>query len=145
MTLDIEMPGLDGLSFLEKIMTLRPTPVVMVSTLTQKGAQASLDALRMGAFDCVGKPKTDFSRDIEGYKEELHAKVIGASNANVSMLAARAKRTLECHGEYRQVAAEFSETSSVQSIIGIGASTGGTEAISQVLQQLPANSPGIAF
>ncbi|MEM7098666.1 MAG: chemotaxis response regulator protein-glutamate methylesterase [Pseudomonadota bacterium] len=144
-TLDIEMPGLDGLSFLEKIMTLRPTPVVMVSTLTQKGAQASLDALRMGAFDCVGKPKTDFSRDIKNYQTELHNKVLGAANANVAMLSSRARRNLETQGEYQQVTAQFSETSSVQRVIGIGASTGGTEAISQVLQQLPANSPGIVI
>ncbi|MBR9804998.1 response regulator, partial [bacterium] len=74
-TLDIEMPGMDGLTFLERIMRLRPTPVIMCSTLTQKGAESTLKALSLGAVDFVAKPTNDVAAQLEGYADEFVAKI----------------------------------------------------------------------
>jgi len=143
-TLDIEMPGMSGLGFLEKLMILHPTPVVMVSTLTKKGASASLEAMRLGAFDFIAKPQADLSRNIDAYREELHVKVLGAAVANIAVLANRAKRHLEDTPTVDRLPdVKISSASSLQPIIAVGASTGGTEAIAQFLQCLPANTPGM--
>ena len=146
MTLDIEMPGMDGLQFLQKVMTLRPMPVVMVSTLTEKGAQASLDAIQLGAFDVFAKPRSDLARALEGYRDSLHRKVLGAASANVSVLARRAQRyTEQLSGGSTGPTLEITSASALKPIIAIGSSTGGTEAAAEVLSELPPNSPGIVI
>lgn len=119
-TLDVEMPKMSGIEFLEKIMRLRPTPVIMVSTLTQAGAAASIQALELGAVDCVGKP--DF--------EELVDKVKAAARAHVRAVGDRGTPSPRQAG-YRPA----------NKILAIGSSTGGVEALLQVLAPFPENCP----
>jgi len=133
-TLDIEMPRMDGLSFLEKLMALRPTPVVVVSTLTQKGADAALRALELGAVDYVAKPLVDIRQGVSALGAELIAKV---KTAAVARISARDRR------ESTKKPAVFDHRLSTQGlVVAIGASTGGVEALQQVLTALPANIPG---
>jgi two-component system chemotaxis response regulator CheB len=133
-TLDIEMPRMDGLSFLEKLMALRPTPVVVVSTLTQKGADAALRALELGAVDYVAKPLVDIRQGVSALGAELIAKV---KTAAVARISARDRR------ESAKKLAVFDHRLSTQGlVVAIGASTGGVEALQQVLTALPANIPG---
>lgn len=132
--LDVEMPRMDGITFLRKLMQHMPTPVVMVSSLTRKGAQVTLDALEAGAIDYVAKPHSyiyDGGAEIE---KELIEKVRTAAKANVQH---RALTTPAKPVAYTALA----ETT--QKLIAIGASTGGTEAIKEVLTRMPRNSPGI--
>jgi two-component system chemotaxis response regulator CheB len=122
-TLDIEMPNMNGLDFLEKIMRLRPTPVIMVSTLTQEGAEANLRALEIGAVDCIGK-----SNDNNGF-ELLVEKVRMAANSRVRANRAPVKP------------AEISSFAPNDRLVAIGSSTGGVEALLTILQRFPANCP----
>ena len=125
-TLDIEMPNMNGLEFLEKIMRLRPFPVVMVSTLTQAGAEASLQALEIGAVDCVAKPT---GPGAQGAFAELALRVKLASRATVRPLSARP--TPAAHGAF----------SPADRLVAIGSSTGGVEALLNILTPFPANCP----
>ncbi|MEM7619435.1 MAG: chemotaxis response regulator protein-glutamate methylesterase [Pseudomonadota bacterium] len=136
-TLDVEMPKMDGLSFLEKIMRLRPTPVVMISSLTQKGADVTLQALQLGAVDYISKPKADLASGIEQLSLEIIKKVKTASKANLSArhTASHAKTEIIKTRGYN----------STEKIIVIGASTGGVEAISYILSEMPADCPAIAI
>ena len=88
LTLDVEMPRMDGVTFLRNLMRLRPMPVVMVSTLTEKGAEITLDALRYGAVDFITKPKVDITHSLQDYREELLSKVKMAATARVRQLTA---------------------------------------------------------
>ena len=141
-TLDIEMPRMDGLSFLQKLMRARPTPVVMISTLTQQGAEATLRALELGAVDFVAKPKLDVSSGIRAYSELIVEKIRMAATAKVRPLASAtaAPQVLE---KLSQPA--LGSLRGTEKIIAIGASTGGTEAIKDLLMQLPAAMPGIVI
>ena len=137
LTLDIEMPGMDGLSFLEKIMALRPMPVVMASTLTQKGATASLRALEIGAVDTVGKPQNITSpAGIAQLREELVSKVRAAAGANLRARHSGASQVVSA-------ALTFQASSATRRMIAIGSSTGGVEALREVFLKLPANCPPI--
>ncbi|RSC37402.1 chemotaxis response regulator protein-glutamate methylesterase [Agrobacterium sp. FDAARGOS_525] len=131
-TLDIEMPEMNGLEFLEKIMRLRPMPVIMVSSLTHRGADASLAALEIGAFDCVGKPAPGDARPFGDLADKVKA-------------AARSQ-----HAAYRAARPEaaaapqpvpVSEYRAGRKVVAIGSSTGGVEALIAVLQKFPANCP----
>ncbi|NYZ14785.1 chemotaxis response regulator protein-glutamate methylesterase [Azospirillum sp. RWY-5-1] len=130
-TLDVEMPRMDGLSFLEKIMTLRPTPVVMVSSLTQEGADATIRALELGAIDCVAKPD---GADLSDFAADLVAKIRIASTARLSMRRPVAPTT---------TLPVPRRASAGQRFIAIGASTGGVERIRDVLSAMPADCPPI--
>jgi two-component system chemotaxis response regulator CheB len=125
-TLDVEMPNMNGIEFLEKIMRLRPMPVVMVSTLTVRGAEATLEALELGAIDCVAKPSTG---GLEGF-QDLPFKVKAAAKAKVKPLRTdvAAKPALVDHTPDDRV-------------IAIGSSTGGVEALIAILTRFPANCP----
>ncbi|WP_026261569.1 protein-glutamate methylesterase/protein-glutamine glutaminase [Kiloniella laminariae] len=136
-TLDIEMPKMDGLSFLEKIMTLRPMPVVMVSSLTQAGAEATITALELGAVDFFPKPKLGMQKGIEKRADELISKVKSAAGARVKALQKKAS-VLDKSNLPPPVS--FSTT---EKIIAIGASTGGVEALREIICRLPANSPAV--
>ena len=130
-TLDIEMPNMDGLTFLRKIMALRPMPVVMISTLTQAGAGITLEALEIGAVDFVAKPTHDLAHSMEAIAAEMQAKVKAAAHARVG-----GHRGVKPIRPPRQA-------SSAAKIITIGASTGGVEALKLVLTGIPAGSPPI--
>jgi two-component system, chemotaxis family, protein-glutamate methylesterase/glutaminase len=153
LTLDIEMPRMDGVTFLKNLMRLRPMPVVMISTLTEHGAQVTLDALELGAVDFVTKPKLDLSNTMAEYTEEITTKVKEAAKVNVHALVPQTPVKLEVSEkltadavllatETRKIPAHLKTT---DKIIAIGASTGGTEAIKAVLQQLPPDSPGVVI
>lgn len=132
-TLDIEMPNMNGLEFLEKIMRLRPMPVVMVSSLTQAGADVTLRALEIGAVDCVGKPTGNITAG-EGGLAEIAAKVKNAARATV-----RATMTTTSKTPAKPVRAkEFAPSGD---LVAIGSSTGGVEALLTVLNNYPANCP----
>lgn len=128
-TLDVEMPRMNGLEFLEKIMRLRPTPVVMVSTLTQAGAETTLAALELGAVDCVGKPSGGATA-AEAFAD-LAQKVKMAARSNVRPFAGPAKPH-DGHADYKAAA---------ECILAIGSSTGGVEALMTILSAFPKNCP----
>lgn len=125
-TLDIEMPNMDGLAFLEKIMRLRPTPVIMVSTLTQAGAEVNLRALEIGAFDCVAKPSSYAPDSFTSLAEKVKA---AARSRRQPRLAASAP--VHITGGYTPDGR----------ILGIGSSTGGVEALIAILSKFPPNCP----
>lgn len=132
-TLDIEMPNMNGLEFLDKIMKLRPMPVIMVSTITHRGADATLTALEIGAFDCVAKPAPGEPRPFGDLAEKVKA-------------AARSKRqyATPVAESAKPNAANYNTTPDFRAgrkIIAIGSSTGGVEALIQVLQKFPVNCP----
>jgi two-component system, chemotaxis family, protein-glutamate methylesterase/glutaminase len=130
-TLDIEMPGMDGLSFLERIMRLRPMPVVMCSTLTARGAEATIEALRLGAVDCIAKP-TGNPLDIALSSAQLCATVKEAARSTVRRAPESAIPLAPlASGALRDV------------VIAIGASTGGVEALFLILKALPTDCPPI--
>ena len=126
-TLDIEMPNMDGISFLEKIMRLRPTPVIMVSSLTEAGTEASLTALEIGAFDCVAKP----SGGAAGTFSFLVEKVKAAARAQCRPRFEKKVNTREVLDHYEPNG----------SIVAIGSSTGGVEALMEILSRFPKNCP----
>ncbi len=135
MTLDVEMPRMDGVAFLRKLMPQRPMPVVMVSSLTEAGAQTTLDALAAGAVDFVTKPASGLSQALPRMLRELCSKIVIASVARVKAVAAPKQPP--------SVIRSHSLTNSTDKVIAIGASTGGTEALRRVLARLPADTPGI--
>lgn len=139
LTLDIEMPKMNGIEFLKNLMRLRPMPVVMISTLTHEGAPATLEALAIGAVDFIGKPQNQSAGAIANYSDIVIEKVINAASANV--IAHEAKPTEEARSCRKQLQKEKHPRSSF--ICAIGASTGGTEAIKDVVTSLPPNSPPI--
>ncbi|HEY9280468.1 MAG TPA: chemotaxis response regulator protein-glutamate methylesterase [Eoetvoesiella sp.] len=134
LTLDVEMPRMDGLDFLERLMRLRPMPVVMVSSLTERNSDVTLRALELGAVDFVTKPKLGLRDGLIEYSDLIADKIRAAALSRPRQLA-KADAPPR-----RQLTHVFSTT---EKVIAIGASTGGTEAIRQVLEPLPANSPAI--
>lgn len=146
LTLDVEMPRMDGVSFLRNLMRLRPMPVVMVSSLTERGADVTLDAMELGAIDFVTKPKLDLAHSFNDYSNEIIEKIKMAAQARVRPVPERFGRRapavnprLGTDGVLQPPKRHFQST---DKIIAIGASTGGTEAIREVLAVLPAHTPG---
>ncbi|CAB3927877.1 Protein-glutamate methylesterase/protein-glutamine glutaminase [Achromobacter anxifer] len=136
LTLDVEMPRMDGLDFLEKLMRLRPMPVVMVSSLTERGGEITLRALELGAIDFVTKPKLGIRDGLLEYTEIIADKIRAASRAKLRAPAAHATPATPAPMLRRPL-------SSSEKLVIVGASTGGTEAIREVLQPLPPDSPAI--
>ncbi|GAB4278598.1 MAG: chemotaxis response regulator protein-glutamate methylesterase [Candidatus Rifleibacteriota bacterium] len=139
MTLDVEMPRMDGLEFLRKLMFQYPIPVVMVSALTERGKKITIEALEAGAVDFVSKPKADVARSLEGMMHELRTKVKLASTANVSHWKMKKKQPPTVINAPKALA----ETT--DKIIVIGASAGGTEAIKEVITRFPPQTPGVVI
>ncbi|MCF6234814.1 MAG: chemotaxis response regulator protein-glutamate methylesterase [Gammaproteobacteria bacterium] len=144
LTLDIEMPRMDGIQFLENLMRLRPMPVVMVSTLTEKGADVTFKALELGAVDFVTKPTVDVSNQLSLYSDELIEKVKAAAVARIQP-AQRAPVSQKSPSNTVQNNSVSISTKVVDRMIAIGASTGGTEAIKEVLMRLPADTPPVVI
>lgn len=140
-TLDVEMPRMDGITFLKKLMKYYPIPVVIVSSLTQQGAATTIEAMEEGAVEIIAKPHIDLVKGMEQIAGEIIRKVKNAASA-------RLKKKKESASERPATLEKIEPTALKQStnkIIAIGASTGGTEAIREVLVRLPANTPGIVI
>ena len=138
LTLDVEMPKMDGLDFLERLMRLRPMPVVMVSSLTERGSEITMRALELGAVDFVTKPKMSIQSVMLEYSDLIADKIRAASHAKVK------QRTVHADASAGpQLASLRNPLTSSEKLIIIGASTGGTEAIKNFLVQLPPDCPGI--
>ena len=137
LTLDIEMPRMDGLTFLEKLMRGHPMPVVMISSLTERGAETTLRALSLGAVDYVSKPKLDVTNGTIEQTSEIIAKVKAAARVKVrgvtTAVTGRVELAAGCH---------FSAT---HKVVAVGSSTGGTEALKDLLSPLPADFPGLVM
>ena len=148
-TLDVEMPRMDGITFLENLMRLRPMPVVMVSSLTQHGAEVTLRALELGAVDFVAKPKIDIVGSLASYADELIAKVKVAAAARVNpRLAAGKVRQVDPRQSADAVLPAVRHRAvlrTTERIIAVGASTGGTEAIRELLAGLPPDAPAMVI
>jgi two-component system chemotaxis response regulator CheB len=136
LTLDVEMPKMDGLDFLEKLMRLRPMPVLMVSSLTERGSEITMRALELGAVDFVTKPKISIGSGMREYTELITDKIRAAARARV-------KRTVASPIATTALPQLRSPLTSSEKLIIIGASTGGTEAIREFLMQMPSDCPGI--
>lgn len=139
LTLDIEMPRMDGLTFLEKLMRGHPMPVVMISSLTERGADTTLRALSLGAVDYVSKPKLDVRDGTIEQAEEIIAKVKAAAQARIR------KRTESPATPAPEIAHRPFQFSATHKVVAIGSSTGGTEALKELLAPLPADFPGIVM
>jgi len=138
LTLDVEMPRMDGLTFLEKLMRSHPMPVVMISTMTRQGSEVTLKALELGAVDFIAKPTESIFAGMAALSYEITAKVKAAARARVHPKQAQA-------GPARIPQVSAPRASTANRLIAIGASTGGPEAIRQVLQALPAEVPPIVI
>jgi two-component system chemotaxis response regulator CheB len=137
LTLDVEMPKMDGLDFLEKLMRLRPMPVVMVSSLTERGSEITMRALELGAVDFVTKPKISIQAGMREYTELISDKIRAAAKARIK------PRTLDPAKPASALPQIRNPLTSSEKLIIIGASTGGTEAIREFLMQMPSDCPGI--
>src|SRR5437879_6480381 len=141
LTLDVEMPRMDGLDFLERLMRLRPMPVLMVSSLTERGSEITMRALELGAVDFVTKPKISIQHGMLEYTEMIADKIRAASKARIR---ARSHATPdEAKAPGVPLPSMRNPLASSEKLIIVGASTGGTEAIKQFLVQMPSDCPGI--
>ena len=142
LTLDVEMPKMDGLDFLERLMRLRPMPVLMVSSMTERGSDITFRALELGAADFVPKPKMDIARGMEEYAIEITDKIRAVAQARVrkTPIAPAVQEKLPADAILPGATGRFSAT---EKLIAIGASTGGTEAIKEILVKFPADAPGV--
>ncbi len=138
LTLDIEMPKMDGLEFLEKLMRLRPMPVLMVSTLTERGSEATLRALELGAVDFIAKPRLDIARGLQDYADEITGKI--RAIAKVRHHRAATSRAMPGSASLPNLG---NHEISTEKLIFVGASTGGTEAIRAFLMTLPSDCPAV--
>ncbi len=140
-TLDVEMPRMDGIDFLSKLMRLRPMPVLMVSTLTERGAEVTLRALELGAIDFVAKPKIGVTDGLRSLSQDITDKIRIAARATVRRAPAAANEAASPAA--RSAAPAGLGRLSTEKIVFIGASTGGTEATKEVLMNLPHDAPAV--
>ena len=143
LTLDVEMPRMDGLTFLRNLMRLRPMPVVMVSSLTDRGAEVTLEALALGAVDFLPKPHIDLGITLRDYAADLVSKVKAAARIGVRATSDAGGRVAHAGAaSVPKSARPATQISTTDVVVAIGASTGGTEAIRELLSGLPADAPG---
>jgi two-component system chemotaxis response regulator CheB len=147
LTLDIEMPRMDGIDFLGRLMRLRPMPVVMISTLTERGAEVTMKALELGAVDFVSKPRIGVVDGLSELSTQIVEKIRIAACAHIKRAVPTAVRVQGATGQpaVERPTATLSGRISTEKIVFIGASTGGTEAIKEVLVKLPADFPAIVI
>ena len=135
LTLDVEMPKMDGLTFLERLMRLRPMPVLMISSMTERGSEVALNALELGAVDFIAKPKLDVVSGLQGYAEDIAGKIRMAFHSRASNhLQGESRVSPVCHS------GKFSTN---EKIVLVGSSTGGTEALKVFLEPMPTDAPAI--
>ena len=150
-TLDVEMPRMDGIDFLGRLMRLRPMPVVMISTLTERGAEVTMRALELGAVDFVAKPRVGLAGGLNDLAAQIVDKIRVAASAHVRRMPVRSASAIAHPGGDAPAVPPPSAASaplgrlSTEKLICIGASTGGTEAIREVLVHMPADSPAIVI
>jgi len=144
-TLDVEMPRMDGLDFLGRLMRLRPMPVVMISTLTQRGAEVTLRALELGAVDFIAKPRIGLAEGIKELSDQIVEKIRVAAAAHVRRAPASGVVSPAAAPTVVEPATRALGRISTEKLIAVGASTGGTEAIKEVLTRMPADAPGIVI
>jgi two-component system chemotaxis response regulator CheB len=138
LTLDVEMPRMDGLDFLDRLMRLRPMPVIMISSFTAAGSEVTLKALELGAVDYLAKPRAENISMLQGYAEDIRDKIRAASTAR---LKSTVRTVVPPAPTLSQPKGSFSPRLLSEKVIAIGASTGGTEAIKEVLCSLPEEMP----
>ncbi len=143
-TLDVEMPRMDGLTFLQELMHTNPTPVLMISSLTQRACDTTLRALELGAIDYVSKPSIDITSGVEQLATEIIAKVRIAAKARIR-LPGRSVGITPAPSGPKVSALDTTRMATTDKLIAIGASTGGTQAITDVITQLPPSVPGIVI
>jgi two-component system chemotaxis response regulator CheB len=141
LTLDVEMPKMDGLEFLSRLMKLRPMPVIMISALTARGSEVTLQALELGAVDFVAKPRAESVALLQNYAEEIRDKIRAAHGAHLQRRPGAAAVAQRAETPLPGVSSRMLN----EKIIAIGASTGGTEALKEVIIRLPAEVPGIVM
>ncbi len=141
LTLDVEMPKMDGLDFLEKLMRLRPMPVLMISTLTDKGSEITFRALELGAVDFIAKPKIDLVSGLQEYSDQIANKLRIAKHARIKRHTFATQSNILTRNDTFLMSPK--RITSTEKLIIVGASTGGTEALKDFLIQLPPNCPGI--
>ena len=149
-TLDVEMPRMDGIDFLGRLMRLRPMPVVMISTLTERGAEVTMKALELGAVDFVSKPRVGLANGLNELATQIVDKIRVAAVAQVRRAQPRLPSVAAASGAAgvplrAAASAGLLGRLSTEKLIFIGASTGGTEAIKEVLVHMPADSPAIVI
>ena len=149
LTLDVEMPQMDGVTFLEKLMRLRPMPVVMVSSLTEAGADVTLRAMELGAVVYASKPTSDLAHTLKAYACELFDKVTCAATGKFPALTVSAT-SMKVTSKLRTDTvlpkkSPITHFKTTDRIVALGASTGGTEAIKEILMALPADAPGMVI
>jgi two-component system chemotaxis response regulator CheB len=137
LTLDVEMPEMDGLTFLEKLMRLRPMPVLMISSLTERGSEAALRALELGAVDFLPKPKLGIVEGIQEYADEIARKIRVAYGTKIR------PRVHDGSSAIAVLPSLGNRISTTEKVIAVGSSTGGTEAIKELLVRMPPDAPGI--
>jgi two-component system chemotaxis response regulator CheB len=142
LTLDVEMPRMDGLEFLDRLMRLRPMPVIMISSLTAAGSEVTLKALELGAVDYLAKPRAENISVLQDYAEDIRDKIRAASSARVKSTA---RAAVPPAPTFVHAKGSFSSRLLAETVIAIGASTGGTEAIKDVLGSLPEEMPPIVM
>lgn len=142
LTLDVEMPKMDGLDFLERLMRWRPMPVLMVSTLTERGSEITFRALELGAVDFISKPKLGIADGMEESAAEITEKIRAVAQARVrkTPVAPATEEKFSADAILPSVAGRYAST---EKLIVVGASTGGTQAIKELLTRLPADAPGV--
>jgi two-component system chemotaxis response regulator CheB len=145
-TLDIEMPKMDGIDFLRRLMKLRPMPVVMVSTLTERGAEVTMRALELGAVDFVAKPRIGLAEGLKELSDQIVDKLRVAATAKIHRVVNNQPSTVSASSSISEdrKTPSFSRVST-EKLICIGASTGGTEAIKALLVDFPADAPGVVI
>ncbi len=141
-TLDVEMPRMDGITFLRNLMRLRPMPVIMISSFTAAGSEVTLKALELGAVDYLAKPRAENISMLQGYAEDIRDKIRAASSAR---LKSTVRTVVPPAPTLAQPKGSFSPRLLSEKVIAIGASTGGTEAIKEVLCSLPEEMPPIVM
>lgn len=149
--LDVEMPRMDGITFLKHIMQERPTPVVICSTLTERGAQTTLDAMAAGAFTAIAKPKLGLRNFLDDHAKDFANTIRAAAQANVNRLltptstALPVRSKLSADAVLPAIPAQRSLPQTTERIVAIGTSTGGTQALEHILTALPRLSPGMVI